>query len=176
MATELLVLRVLHVLGAAALIGAVLFNYLIVRPSLRLIPPAHAVVIGQSVGTGFMYLGWVALLVLGLSGTLRMLIDERFWHLLDPLFYASGSGRAIGIMVLSWIVTLVSAAVMTWILRPVLMSKLSPKASPDLAAVERRRAAQMAANQQLERLQIINAVFATLAAVAGASVSYGGLF
>jgi uncharacterized membrane protein len=174
--TVVLIFRELHILAAAALIGAVIFNYVIVRPSLRLIPPAHAVVISQRVGTWFMWLGWIALVILGISGGVRLWLTGRLEALFMLELYETGNGRALGLMVLSWLVTVASAVIMTWLLRPMLMSKLSLQSNPDLAAVERRRTAQINASVWLERLQLINMVFAILAAVAGASVMYGGLF
>lgn len=171
----LMLLRMLHILAAAALIGAIIFNYFIVRRSLRLIPPAHAVVIGQRVGNLFMWLGWIALVILGLTGAVRLLLDGRLNLVFTAWIYETSAGRALLLMILAWLVTVSSAAVMTWILRPVLVAKLSVQSNPDLAAVEKRRAAQMSANLWLERMQLVNLVFSTLAAIGGSSVMYGGI-
>lgn len=174
----ILVLRILHILAAAVLVGGAFFNYFLVRPALRLIPPAHAVVIGQRVGNYFTYLGWVTLIVLGITGGLRLYfnLQENFLRVFTLEYYASGSGRAILLMVLAWLVTVISAGIMTFALRPVLMSKLTVQSNPDLAAVERRRAAQMASSLWLDRLQLLNVISTTIAALGGASVLYGGLF
>lgn len=171
-----LLLRTLHILAAATLIGAVIFNYFLLRPALRFIPPAPAVVIGQRVGTAFTWLGWITLVILGITGGLRLFLQDRFWTLFTPWIYSSNAGWALLVMVLAWLVTVSSAAWMTFLLRPVLMSKLTVQSNPDLAAVERRRAAQMASSLWLDRLQLVNVVFTILAALAGSSVTYGGWF
>ncbi len=173
MSVELL-LRVLHILAAAALIGGVIFNYFLLRPALRFVPPAPAVVIGQRVGTAFTWLGWITLVILGLSGGLRLIVRNQFWLLFTPWEWSSNAGWALTIMFIAWLVTVGSAAWMTVILRPVLMSKLTVQSNPDLAAAEKRRAGQMAASLWLDRLQLVNVVFTILAALAGSSVMYGG--
>lgn len=172
----LVILRDLHILAAAVLIGGAAFNYFILRPALRLIPAAHAVVIGQRVGTAFTWTGWGTLVLLALTGTARLLYIGNLGALVTFDYYATPSGRAVGLMVLAWLVAVGSATWMTIMLRPVLMSKLTVKSSPDLAAVEKRRNAQMAASKWLDRLQLVNVIAASVAAIAGGSASYGGLF
>jgi uncharacterized membrane protein len=176
MASVLLVLRILHVVAACAFVGSVLFHYAIVRRSLRLVPPAYAVVLGQKIGTEFNYLGWAALGVLGITGALRIFIDGRLFQLLTAEFYGSGAGRALALMMVGWAVSVISAGIMTVLLRPVLMSKLPSRSEPDLATVDRWRGAQTSAGDWMVRLQVVTLVFSLLAAVAGASVIYGGLF
>lgn len=169
----LLTLRVIHILAAGVLVGSVIFSYFLLRPALRLIPPAHAVVVAQRVGTLFTYLGWAALGLLFLSGLLRLadpLVVFRF-HL-----YTSSYGRSLAMMILFWFLTVVSSTIMTFVLRPKLMKKLSVSSNPTLADVEKRRASQIAASSWMDRLQFANAVTSTLALIAGASIAFGGLF
>lgn len=172
----LVILRDLHILAAAVLIGGAVFNYFLLRPALRLIPAAHAVVIGQHVGTYFTWVGWGSLVLLGLTGTVRMLYIGNLSSLIMPEYYAAPPGRAVGLMILAWLVAVGSATWMTLMLRPVLMSKLTVNSNPDLAAVEKRRNAQMAASKWLDRLQLVNVIFSSIAAIAGGAASYGGLF
>jgi len=172
----LITLRILHIVAAAALVGSVIFHYLIVRRAFGLIPPAHAVVIGQRIGTEFNYLGWTSMAVLGVTGCLRLALDGRLPRIITAQFYAAGGGRAIGLMIVGWLVSVASAAAMTVLLRPVLMSKLKVESNPDLSDVERRRAAQVVANQWMGRLQLVSLVFGLLAVIGGASAMYGGLF
>lgn len=172
--TLLLVLRVVHILAAAVLVGAVVFNYFLVRPALRLIPPAHAVVIAQRVGTSFTVLGWVALGLLFLTGALRVLLQGLLGALLSVHVFTTGHGRSLGLMVFFWFVTVVTSAVMTFVLRPTLMRKLSVRSSPQLGDVARRQAAQLAAAGWMERLQLVAVIASTAALVAGASVLLGG--
>ena len=80
----LLTLRLIHIFSAAFLVGAGIFNYFLLRPTLRLIPPAHAVVVAQRVGTLFTYLGWTALVLLFLSGLSRLYMLGALNILTDP--------------------------------------------------------------------------------------------
>jgi uncharacterized membrane protein len=169
----LLTLRIIHILAAGVLVGSVIFNYFLLRPALRLIPPAHAVVVAQRVGNLFTYTGWTALGLLFLSGLLR-LGDPSIILKLD--FYTSGYGRSLGMMIIFWFLTVVSSTIMTFTLRPKLMKKLSVSSNPTLADVEKRRADQMYASTWMDRLQLANVITATLALVAGASIAFGGLF
>lgn len=176
MLTVMLVLRIVHILGVAGLVGSIFFNYIILRPSLAAVPPAYAVVIAQRTGTLFTYLGWTTLAMLVGSGALRLWQMGQLEGLFTLSFYETGRGRAIGLMVLGWLVTTIGSGIMSFVLRPVFMSKLGIDSDPDLAAVERRRNAQLAASQWLGRLQVMTLVASVVAAVAGASAQYGGLF
>ncbi len=176
LSTLLLILRIIHVLSAVILVGFTLFNYFILRPALSLIPPAHAVVIAQRVGTLFTYTGWTALGLLFLSGVLRLYYAGNLGVVFTLDLYAHGHGRSLAIMILLWFVTVVSSSIMTFVLRPMLIKKLSVTANPSLADVEKRRAAQIAASLWVDRLQLIIVFTSTLALIAGVSIMYGGLF
>ncbi|MFQ5849796.1 MAG: hypothetical protein ACE5JU_04305 [Candidatus Binatia bacterium] len=171
-----LTLRIIHIFAAAILVGSVIFNYFFLRPALNLIPPAHAVVVAQRVGTIFTYLGWIALTLLVFSGVLRLYYNEDLGAIFTLELYTTSYGRALGMMILFWFLTVVSSAIMTFFLRPRLMKKLSVTANPSLADVERRRTTQMAASVWVDRLQLIIVFTSTLALIAGASVVHGGLF
>ncbi len=163
-------------MAACALVGSVLFHYLILRRSLGLIPPAYAVVIGQRVGTEFNYLGWISLSTLGVTGAARIFIDGRLFQLLTADFYGAGAGRSLALMMIGWSVSVGAAAFMTFHLKPVLMLKLPWQSAPDLSAVVKRQGMQATANRWMGRLQIVTLIVSLLAAIAGASVAYGGLF
>ena len=174
--TLLFILRIIHDLAAASLVGSVIFNYFLLRPSLRLIPPAHAVVIAQRVGTLFTYTGWTSLVLLFLSGLLRLYYSGRLEFILTVDLYAHGPGRSLALMILFWFITVVSSTIMTFALRPKLMKKLTVIANPTLADVEKRRATQIASSTWLDRLQLLNVVTSILALIAGVAIAYGGLF
>jgi uncharacterized membrane protein len=174
--TLLEILRLIHILAAATLVGSVIFNYFLLRPTLRLIPPAHAVVIAQRVGSLFTYTGWTALILLFLSGLLRLYFTGRLWLLVSLDLYAHAPGRSLALMVIFWALTVASSGYMTFALRPKLMKKLSVSSNPTLADVEKRRQDQMTASAWLDRLQLLNLITSTLAAIAGASIAAGGLF
>jgi uncharacterized membrane protein len=175
LSTLLLTLRIIHALSAAVLVGFTIFNYFILRPVLRLIPPAHAVVVAQRVGTLFTYTGWTALVLLLLTGVLRLYYTGDLEVVFTLDLYAHGHGRSLAIMILSWFVTVVTSSIMTFVLRPKVMKKLVVSANPSLADVEKRRVAQIAASAWLERLQLVIVIFSTLALIAGVSIMYGGL-
>ena len=176
MVAELLVLRLVHTLAAATLVGAIIFNYFIVRPALRFIPAAPAVVVAQRVGVGFTYLGWISLGLLAVSGVLRLALDGRLWAMLSPAFVGSGSGRLVLLMIGAWAITVIGSAAMTFLLQPVLLHRLTIRSNPDLLAVERRRDAQVRASEWLDRLQVLNLVSALMAVFAGTAVAFGGVF
>ena len=174
--TLLFILRIIHDLATATLVGSVIFNYFLLRPALRLIPPAHAVVIAQRVGNLFTYTGWTALVLLFLSGLLRLYYTGRLWFILTLDLYAHGPGRSLALMILFWFITVVSSTIMTFALRPKLMKKLMVSSNPTLADVEKRRTTQMTASSWLDWLQLLNVITSTLALIAGVSIVYGGLF
>jgi len=174
--TLLLILRLIHVFAAATLVGSVIFNYFLLRPTLKLIPPAHAVVIAQRVGSLFTYTGWTALVLLFLSGLLRLYYTGRLWLLVSFDLYAHAPARSLALMLLFWLLTVASSSYMTFALRPKLMKKLIVSSNPTLADVEKRRQDQMAASAWLDRLQLLNLITSTLALIAGASIALGGLF
>lgn len=174
--TLLLTFRVIHILAAAILVGSAIFNYFLVRPALRLIPPAHAVVMAQRIGTSLTVLGWAVLFLLPASGFLRLYMLGGLGALLTTELYGSGYGRSLALMILFWFLTLINSAVMTFLLRPVLMKKLSVESNPRLSDVEKRRLAQAGASTWMERLQLAAVISSTLALIAGASMLSGGLF
>jgi hypothetical protein len=100
-----LTLRIIHIFAAAILVGSVIFNYYFLRPALTLIPPAHAVVVAQRVGTVFTYLGWVALAFLVFSGVLRLHYNEDLAQIFTLELYTTSYGRALGMMIFFWFLT-----------------------------------------------------------------------
>lgn len=174
--TLLFILRVIHDFAAATLVGSVIFNYFLLRPALRLIPPAHAVVVAQRVGTVFTYTGWASLILLFLSGLLRLYYTGRLGFIFTLDLYAHAPGRSLALMIFFWFVTVLSSTIMTFTLRPKLMKKLIISANPTLADVEKRRATQIAASAWLDRLQLSNVITAIIAMLAGVAIAYGGLF
>jgi len=171
----MLTLRIVHDVAGAFWVGAVIFNYFLLRPALTLIPPAHAVVVLQRVGTLFLYTGWTALGLVILTGGLRLYLTDP-WAIVTPGIYATSYGRSLAVMIFFWFLNVVNVALITFVLRPRLIRKLSSGAMPSLSDVEKRRLTQIAASGWLDRLNLMNVITATLALIAGASIGYGGLF
>jgi uncharacterized membrane protein len=169
-------LRIIHIFAAAVWVGSVIFNFYLLRPALRLIPAAHAVVIAQRVGTLFTYTGWTALGLLVFSGVLRLHYNEDLAQIFTLELYTTSYGRALGMMIFFWFLTVVDVAIISFVLRPRLIKKLSASSNPKLADVEKRRITQVEASLWLDRLNLINVITSTLALIAGASAVFGGLF
>jgi uncharacterized membrane protein len=169
-------MRLIHDTAAAFWLGSVLFNYFFLRPALLLIPAAHAVVISQRVGTIFLYTGWSALALLFLSGLARLYLMGDLAVMVSPALLIYGHGRSLALMLIAWLMVVVNVAIISFVLRPRLIQKLTVASNPSLADVEKRRAAQKTAYQWLERLNLINVAATTLAIMAGASIAEGGLF
>lgn len=172
----LIVLKLIHDIAAAFWVGAVLYNYFLLRPALLLIPAPHAVVVSQRVGTIFLYTGWSALILLFLSGVGRLYLMGDLAVLFSPEILVYGHGRSLGLMVIAWLVTVANVAIISFVLRPRLVQKLAVGSNPSFADVEKRRAAQVTAYRWLERINMINVAVATVALIAGASIIEGGLF
>lgn len=176
MLTSLLILRIIHIAAASYLVGSSVYGYYLVRPALTLIPPAHSVVVAQRVGTLFTYTGWTAIGLALLSGILRLYLVGRLGLLFTLDLYTHGPGRALALMILCWLVSVGSSSIMTFGLRPRLIRRLLVSSNPTLADVEKRRTTQIAAGKWLERFQLTNLIAWALAAIFGASVSFGGIF
>lgn len=173
--TLLLIIRIVHVLSAIVLVGAIIFNYFFLRPTLTKIPPAYAVIVSQRVGTLFTIIGLTSLGILFASGLTRLALMGAVDDLFSLSFYFARYGRWVGVMLLSWLVVLADSLIMTFLLRPTLMRKLTVNSNPTLADAEKRRSTQLASSNLLDRLQLVNVVFGILAALAGASLMLGGI-
>lgn len=172
--TSLLLLRSIHDLAAATLVGSVIFNYFLLRPALRLIPPAHALVITRRVGQLSSYIDWTALVLLFVTGLLRLYYTERLGFVFTLDLFAHGPGRSLALMIFFWFLALIISLLMTPALRTKLMPKLLGGAISNPPAGEKNRTTQEAT--YLDRLQLASVVAVTLALIAGASIAYGGLF
>jgi uncharacterized membrane protein len=62
------VLLALHLLGAVAWVGGMAFALFVLRPSLKLLPPAQRLTLHQAVFTRFFAMVWVAMPVVVASG------------------------------------------------------------------------------------------------------------
>lgn len=173
--TLLLIVREVHVLSAIILVGAIIFNYTFLRPALNKIPPAHSVVVNQRVGAIFTIVGLTCLGLLLATGLTQLFLVGLWGYLLDPFFYLGRYGRWLAVMLVGWTAVLTDSLIMTFILRPKLTHKLVLNPDPTLADVEKRRTIQIAASALLDQLQLINLIFGVLAALAGASLIFGGL-
>jgi len=126
MRETLALLKAIHLLAVIALVGGTFFNYTLVRPAQKAIPPPQAAVIATKVGRWFTWLVWVAIPTILITGLLRLVIMGRWDTLFTLGFYGSKYGRWMLIVVLLWLVMVVSASIITFFLNPALTRKLPP--------------------------------------------------
>jgi hypothetical protein len=104
----LFTLRLIYIFSAAFLMGSAIFNYFLLRPALRLIPPAHAVVVAQRGDS-------LHLPRLGRVGfafpprIIAPLYAGRPEYRHDPELYTTSYGRSLGFMILFWFLTVASS-------------------------------------------------------------------
>lgn len=174
--TLLMLLRIVHVMAAVLFVGAAIFTSFLVRPTLRLVPPASAAVIAHRLGTWFAVLGWVILIVLPLTGVGRLYLQGMLGALISWDFYTTGYGRGLAIMIVSWLATSVTWALMTLMLRQEVMTAAPVTSNPGPAAIGTRRGEGLVSSARIERLQLAAVISSTIALIAGSSVLFGGLF
>lgn len=98
----------LHVIAAIFWIGGMLFLSLVVAPFLQTLgDPQQKSQIYQFVGKKYRTLGWIAIITLVVTGPLILF---TIWavqpaQLLDPAFYSTGFGKAVGAKI--FLVTLI---------------------------------------------------------------------
>ncbi|MEO8323345.1 MAG: CopD family protein [Actinomycetota bacterium] len=92
MATDLLIARILHILGAIVWVGGTVFLAAVAIPFARTLPPEQRVATIAGIGRRFRPIGWCALLLLVGSGLYTML---RFELLSWSRLTGSGYGRLL---------------------------------------------------------------------------------
>ncbi len=171
-----LALRIVHILAAMVFLGGVFFSYFLLRPTLNLIPPAHAAVVSQRVGKLFSIIALTTLGLLVASGVLRLYFSGMLDNALTAQFYASAYGRWLAVMVLGWLIATSDALFLTLVLRPRVLRKYPPDANPTKDEVMARRLSQYNLSIWMDRMSLLGFVSGTVAILAGASLMFGGLF
>ncbi|MGH7804961.1 MAG: hypothetical protein ACREQJ_11485 [Candidatus Binatia bacterium] len=163
-------LRVLHVFAAIILVGFIVFNALVLQPALNRIPPAQATVIAQKVGSGLLWWGTGALIILGLTGFVRLWLIGNLANFFSVAFLISPYGRWVWLMALAWLVLFVVGLLSAhWYLN-VLSTKLEYSAG--LRDLEEKRQEQERVTWWQDRLYYVNVVTAFLAALGGAMARF----
>jgi len=164
---------VVHIYSAIVLVGSMFFNAFILGPALRRIPPAQAATVGDKIGAGLRVAGPVSLVLLGVTGFLRL----SYYKLLDEFFtlsyITSSPGMKIWLMFLSWVALMVTGTLSLAWYEKVLAKKLPYTAG--LRDLEDRRAAQQKVSAWQERMNYVNVTIGILAALGG-SLYASGLF
>src|SRR5918996_4984535 len=73
---------IVHIYSAIVLVGSMFFNAFILGPALKRIPPAQAATVGDKIGGGLRIAGPVTLVLLGVTGFLRL----HYYKLLGKFF------------------------------------------------------------------------------------------
>src|ERR1051325_3937735 len=73
---------VVHIYSATVPVGSVFFNAFILGPALKRIPPAQAATVGDKIGAGLRIAGPVSLVLLVVTGMMRL----HHMHLLGKFF------------------------------------------------------------------------------------------
>lgn len=168
--TWLQILRVIHIYAAIVLVGSILFNTLVLIPALRRIPPAHSAVVSDKIGLGLMLFGTTAILLLGVTGFVRVWLVGQLPHLFTIDFLLGPYGRWVGLMALAWLLLLVTGTLSAYWYQTVLTRKLPYSAG--LRDLEEKRAAQERVSTWQERLAYLNLAAALLAALGGAMARF----
>jgi uncharacterized membrane protein len=167
-----MVLRVVHTFAAAFLVGAVIFYYFLVRPSLRLIPPAHGAVITRRLATLTVYLSWTGLALLIVSGLLRLYLREELAVFLSPELFTQSHYRALALMSVAWLLLVV----ITFFMMLVLRTRLAGTSSLAVPPGDKQNTTHAQGVRQLDLLYRLAVIASCLALLAGFSMIEGGLF
>ena len=162
---------VVHIYSAIVLVGSMFFNAFILGPALRRIPPAQAATVGDKIGAGLRIAGPVSLVLLGLTGFLRL----NYYKLLGKFFtldyMTSGEGMKIWLMFLSWFALMITGTLSLAWYEKVLAKKLPYTAG--LRDLEDRRAAQQKVSAWQERMNYVNVTIGILAVLGGSMFKSG---
>jgi uncharacterized membrane protein len=164
---------VVHIYAAIVLVGSMFFNAFILGPALKRIPPAQAATVGDKIGGGLRVAGPVTLVLLGVTGFLRL----HYYKLLGKFFtldyMTSAPGLRIWLMFVSWVVLVITGTMSLVWYEKVLARKLPYTAG--LRELEERRAAQQKISDLQERMNYVNVTIGILA-VLGGTMYASGLF
>lgn len=162
----------LHLVFAAVFVGSNIFLDFLLTPSLDVIPPGQAARLGDKLGTQFALLNWITLIGLPVTGGLLLWRLGDLPALRDHRYYMTGYGGALLLMMLIWLSLIVTAAILTFYLRPRVVVKLPYDVTRQ--QVEAVRADAILYAGWMRRLARYNAVASTLAIVIGGVLRFGG--
>ena len=165
-------LHALHLLAVAVYAGGGFMLHGPLRRALRMIPPGQASIVGSRVGRDFTYLSWVSLILLGLTGYWMAFrygwadvsAPSTLW--INPLALQTPKGMAMLVMAFAWLIIVISASIITFVLRPRLSLRVTSDATTE--AANRTVATISRADRWLDILALTSFVLATVAVLAGA--------
>lgn len=162
---------VVHIYSAIVLVGSMFFNAFILGPALRRIPPAQAATVGDKIGGGLRIAGPVTLVLLGVTGFLRLHYYKSLGGFFTLDYMTSRTGMRIWLMFVAWFVLVITGTLsLVWYER-VLAKKLPYTAG--LRSLEERRAAQEKVSAWQERMNYVNVAIGILAVLGGTLFASG---
>jgi len=166
---------VVHIYSAIVLVGSMFFNAFILGPALKRIPPAQAATVGDKIGGGLRIAGPVTLVLLGITGFLRLSYNRMLWTGKGKFFsfqYMSTKyGSRIWLMFFAWFVLVITGTLSLAWYEKVLARKLPYTAG--LRDLEVRRAAQEKVSAWQERMNYVNVTIGLLAVLGGSMFKSG---
>lgn len=133
----------IHVLAATLWIGGLFFIVLVVVPWLRSGGRAGSVDAGaflRETGERFRAVGWICFGLVLVTGTFNLWVrGVRLEHLVDPGWWTSGFGSAVGLKLLAFVVVIVVSLIHDFRVGPAATAALreDPR-SPEAAALRRQ--------------------------------------
>jgi uncharacterized membrane protein len=167
----------LHDLAFAVYIGGLFYAEFVLTPAAGAIAPAQGVVVRQKAGDWQAVIAWSSLAVILVTGILRLdrmqLLEIPGSFFLKSGIASSGYGHTILTMFGLWCVLVVLGAVMTFVLRPILVGKIDPKLSQQER--QRRQERMVGAARWMTVVMRVDLLVVVAIAVLGVSLRYGGL-
>jgi hypothetical protein len=157
---------IIHLFAAIVLVGFMMFNAFVLMPALSRLPPAYSATVADKVGSKLTLVGPVTLLLLGVTGLIRL----NYYRLLGDFFTAdfalSDIGWRLWVMFVAWVILLGTGTLaLVWYDR--YLTKKLPYAA-GLRELEDRRATQERISRWQDRLNYINVTLGIVAALGGA--------
>ncbi len=162
----------LHILFAAVFVGSNVFLDFLLTPRLDVIPPGQAARLGDKIGVDFAILNWVTLGGLPLTGLLLLWRLSAIGRLITWQFYGTGYGIALLCMIVIWLTLVVSAAILTFYLRPRVLIKVPFDTTRQ--QVESARTDAMLSATWMQRFARFNVIVSVLAILIGGFLRFGG--
>jgi uncharacterized membrane protein len=169
---DLQILVGLHLLFMATFVGSNIFLDFLLTPRLDLIPPGQAARLGDKLGTDFAWLNWIALAGLPLTGITLTWRLGNLPALLDRSFLFGGYGVGLLLMMTIWLSLVITAAILTFYLRPRVVVKLPYNATRQQVEGSRTNAIKYA--DWMKTLARYNVISSIVALLIGGFLRFGG--
>lgn len=173
-----IILGVAHVLAFALYVGGLFYMEAVLSPAQAAIAPAQGAVVSRKAGDRQAIVAWSCLLVIVVTGVLRLdragMLDTSGTFFLNSGIASSGYGKTIFTLFGLWLVLVILGAVMTFMLRPILVGKIQPT----LPAAEQKKRQQrmVSAARAMGIVMRIDLLVALVAVVLGVSLRFGGIY